>query len=252
MGKLLTAQELADMLNLSVETVWRYTRQKKIPVVELGERQYRYERETVMAALAGGGSLVKESKEKSPAATRQDGYTYRDYVKIPWEPGHRLEVLDGSLVKEPSPSVKHQRIAAMLYRQLADFFDSFDSQGELFVAPLDVMLNDSNVVQPDLFYVSGGRREIIQEERIDGPCDLAVEVISPANRRKDRLQKMDIYRRAGIPHYWLADPGEETLEAFSLRDGHYTLLAAGGGSDTFSHPEFPGLELDLKKVFHRG
>ena len=34
MGKLLTAQELAEILNLSVETVWRYTRQKKIPVLQ--------------------------------------------------------------------------------------------------------------------------------------------------------------------------------------------------------------------------
>ncbi len=248
MKKLLTAQELAELLSLSVETVWRYTRQKKIPVVELGDRQYRYEKEAVLAALAAGDSLVKE---ENPAVLRQGGYTYQDYVKIPWEPGCRLEVLEGSLVREPSPSVKHQLVVVMLYRQLADFFDGFDPRGELFVAPLDVTLSEANVVQPDLLYISGGRREIILEERIDGPCDLAVEVMSPANRRKDRLQKMEIYRREGIPHYWLADPENETLEAFALREGHYTLVAAGGREDAFSHPEFPEMELDLKRVFHK-
>lgn len=57
------------------------------------------------------------------------------------------------------------------------------------------------------------------EERIDGPCDLVVEVMSPANRRKDRLRKMEIYRKAGIPHFWLADP-EETWT------GYFTDLSA--------------------------
>lgn len=60
MGKLLTARELAEVLNLSVETIWRYTRQKKIPVVELGEKQYRYEKEAVLAVLAGECLRVKE------------------------------------------------------------------------------------------------------------------------------------------------------------------------------------------------
>ena len=41
MGKYLTAYELADLLNLSVETIWRYTRENKIPVIKLGKKQYR-------------------------------------------------------------------------------------------------------------------------------------------------------------------------------------------------------------------
>jgi excisionase family DNA binding protein len=246
MKKLLTAQELAKLLNVSVETVWRYTRQKKIPVVELGEKQYRYQEEAVLAALAGDASCIRE---ENPAPRQPGKYTYRDYVNLPWEPGLRLEVLEGCLIREPSPSVKHQWVLSRLYRQLAVFFDAFDPEGLLFMAPLDVTLGEQTVVQPDLVFISGGRRDIVQEERIDGPCDLAVEVMSPANRRKDRLQKMAIYCRAGIPHYWLADPEAETLEAFSLREGFYALVAAGSPGEAFCHPDFPGLELNLERVF---
>lgn len=248
MKKLLTAHELAEILSLSVDTVWRYTRQKKIPVVELGKKQYRYEKDAVQAALAAGGLPVKEEET---VYAKQGEYTYEDYFNLPEEPGYRYEILEGVLIKEPSPSTHHQRIASMLFRQLADFFDHFDPGGEIFFAPLDVTLTARNVLQPDLLYVSGARKEIIRAERIDGPCDLVVEIISPANRRKDRLQKLEIYRRAGIRHYWLADPGDNTLEAFMLKEEHYTLVFAGGPGDKFAHPTFPGLDLNLNKIFHR-
>lgn len=66
MEKLLTAQELADILSLSVETIWRYTRQKKIPVVELGEKKYRYKKGAVLAALSAGVPAVKEEQPLDP------------------------------------------------------------------------------------------------------------------------------------------------------------------------------------------
>ncbi len=248
MEKLLTAHEVAEILSLSVETIWRYTRQKRIPFVELGEKQYRYEKRAVLAALAGKGIAVKEDR---PEYLRQGGYTYEDYLLIPEEPGYRFEILEGDLVKEPSPSTQHQRVLRELGWQLKCYFEHYDPEGELFFAPLDVTLTAANVLQPDILFVSGTRRGIIQESRIDGPCDLVIEIMSPANRRKDRLQKREIYRKAGIAHYWLADPEDNTLEAFMLKEGYYTLAAAGGPEDQFTHPAFPGLELNLGRIFHR-
>lgn len=90
----------------------------------------------------------------------------------------------------------------------------------------------------------------MRKERIDGPCDLVVEILSPpSSRRKDRLKKMKIYRKAGIPHYWLLDPDEKILEAYLLQGENYLLVFTGGPEDEFAHPEFPGLHLDLEKVF---
>lgn len=132
-------------------------------------------------------------------------------MKIPEEPGYRLEILEGFLVKGPSPSLHHQRVPRELVRQLMTFFDGFDPEGELFFAPLDVTLTISNVLQPD----------------------------------------MEIYRKARIPHCWLVDPEENTLEAFMLKDESYALVIAGGPGDKFTHPDFSGLDLDLTKVFHR-
>ena len=190
-------------------------------------------------------------KQESPVYGKEGEYTYEDYLKLPEAPGYRYEVLGGCLVKEPSPSMQHQRVSATLFRQLAHFFDGFDPEGEVFFAPLDVTLTNRNVLQPDILFISGSRKGNKYENRIDGPCDLVVEIMSPTNRRKDRLQKMEIYRKAGILHYWLADPEENILEAFVLKDEHYTLIAGGGPGDKFIHPDFPGLDLNLDKVFYR-
>jgi excisionase family DNA binding protein len=247
MERLLTAHELAELLNLSVETIWRYTRQGRIPVIELGSKQYRYRKDDVLGALAGSGLV----REEPSYYLKQGEYTYEDYLKIPETPGYRYEIIDGVLLKEPSPSLSHQRVSGALFLQLAAFFYQYDPGCDVLCAPLDVTLGSKTVVQPDILYVSSARREILREERIDGPCDLVVEIMSPSNRRKDRLRKMEIYRRAGVRHYWLVDPEENTLEAYVLRDENYTLVYAGGPGDAFSHPEFPGLNLDLDKVFLR-
>src|SRR5690606_25173372 len=115
--------------------------------------------------LAAGGDLVQEEQV---LYAKQGEYTYADYLKLPEEPGYRYEILNGFLLKEPTPSVQHQRISRELEFQLKIFFDEFDPKGEIFDAPLDVTLGERNVVQPDILFVSSNRREIMRKERIDG------------------------------------------------------------------------------------
>jgi Uma2 family endonuclease len=245
---LITAHNLADALNLSVETIWRYTRENKIPFIELGNKQYRYRLAEVISALSD--PTVRENMAGYKVdPTRK--YTYQDYLELAEKPGYRYEVLDGVLVKDPSPNVMHQRVSRRLQRVLEDYFWETDSEGELFNAPLDVTLHDFTVVRPDLFYVPGRKKEIIKETRIDGSPALVVEVLSPSNKRKDRLQKMHIYLKAGVEHYWLVSPEEKTLECFALRDGNYALVAAGMDEEVVDHPDFMGLSIPLKSLWEQ-
>ena len=96
---LVTAKELADMLKLSVETIWRYTRNSEIPYVQLSNRQYRYDPEEVLRHLGIGqspepgsapaGQPVAESASIVREARREyitdRVYTYEDYLKLPDE-----------------------------------------------------------------------------------------------------------------------------------------------------------------------
>ena len=243
---LITAQVLAEELGLSVETVWRYTREKKIPYIELGSKQYRYRLADVLNAL--GSSTVKKQPADYKASANKK-YTYQDYLEMPEEPGYRLEILEGMLVKEPSPNVPHQRVSRRLARILEDYFWEEDPEGEVFIAPLDVTFHDVTVVQPDLCYVSGAQKEIVKHTRIDGSPTLVVEILSPSGSRKDRLQKMQIYQKEQIEHYWLVNPEEKTLECFHLREGVYALIAAGMDDDVVEHPILNGLSIPLSGLW---
>ena len=244
--ELITAQVLAEALDLSVETVWRYTRENKIPYVELGSKQYRYKLADVISALTGPTIQEKAAGYKAEPTKR---FTYQDYLKLPEEPGYRFEILDGMLIKDPSPNVSHQRVSRRLQRILEDYFWEVDPEGEIFNAPLDVTFHDISVVQPDVFYVSGEQKRIVKNARIDGPPTLIVEVLSPSSSRKDRLQKMRIYQKVQVQHYWLVNPEEKTLECFSLRDGVYALVTAGMDEDVVEHPGFTGLSIALKALW---
>ena len=244
--ELITAQALAQALDFSVETIWRYTREKKIPYIELGNKQYRYRIKDVVGALTG--STVQEgSTEYTPQPSIK--YTYQDYLELPEQPGYRFEILEGILIKEPSPNVRHQRVSRRLQRILEDYFWKIDSEGEVFNAPLDVTFHDITVVQPDLFYVSGQQKKIIKDNRVDGSPTLVVEILSPSTGRKDRLQKLLIYQKYEIQHYWLVNPEDKTIECFFLKDGICALVVAGMDEEVIEHPSFKGLAIELSNLW---
>jgi len=242
---LMTAQAVARALDLSVETIWRYTREQRIPFIELGGRQYRYRLADVVNALAG---RVSESSGEYRADVAKK-MTYEDYLELPDEPGYRFEVLDGLLVKELSANVPHQRVSRRLQRLLEDYFWVVDPEGEVFDAPLDLTIGRHTVVQPDLFYVAGHQRDIVQHTRVDGAPTLVVEILSPSSGRKDRLQKMRIYQNAGIEHYWLVDPDNRTMECFCLSKQVYSLIASGMDEEELEHPLFSGLKIKLSTLW---
>jgi len=245
--ELITAREVARALGISVETVWRYTREKKIPFLELGNRQYRYILADVIKALHYS-DLVREENKQYPT-NKPGSFTYQDYLKLPDEPGYRFEVLEGNLVREPSPNVIHQRVSRRLQRTLEDHFQKVDPRGEVFDAPLDVSWDETNVVQPDLFYVPGKQREIILETHIAGSPHLIVEILSSFNKGKDRVRKMQIYQKAGVQHFWIVDPEEQSLVCFSLQNQVYALVTSGLEETTVVHPDFPNLTINLTDLW---
>ncbi|MBI4497066.1 MAG: Uma2 family endonuclease [Chloroflexi bacterium] len=175
------------------------------------------------------------------------GWTYRDYCAIP-DDGQRYEVIWGELYVAPSPSRGHQRSAGKLFTIL-DRHVTEHGLGEVYIAPFDVVLDEENVVQPDLLFVSKERLDIITEANIRGAPDLVVEVLSRSTAALDRSQKWDLYAAAGVPHYWLVDPVAHTLEAYIREGGDYRLADRRTHHEVFSPALFPGLDIPLASVW---
>ena len=140
------------------------------------------------------------------------------------------------------------RVGHLLEQQLKNsplferiLFHSSLQLGEVFPAPVDVLLSPLTVVQPDLVFVAQGRRDIITERAIEGPPDLVVEILSPTTAEHDRQQKAQIYARYGIPHYWIVAPDQRQLEVYELTTDTYHLVSTHSGNMIFQ----PTLFLDL-------
>ena len=252
--RLITARELAERLELPVEVIWRYTRESKIPYVQLGKRQYRYILDDVISHLGDKDSKSNEMvREEAVHSYRPDRiYTYSDYLQLPDEENYYYEILDGTLIKESAPTKAHQRTSRNLQRILEDYFWDRDPEAEIFNAPIDLTLSDTNVIQPDLVYAPDDS-DSLDKRRINVIPELIVEVISPSTQRKDRIRKLGIYSRLGVPHYWIVDPQGRTLEAFMLSDsGEYVLSSSAEGGEVFTHPYYPGLTIEIEVLWTKG
>ncbi len=154
--------------------------------------------------------------------------TYEDLLDFPVD-GKHYEIIGGELFVAASPSVAHQRLLLRVYH---DFFQTLQVSGwgEIFLAPLDVRLSDSDVVEPDLIAVSAGNRAIIKETHLSGVPDIVLEVISYHNRRYDEATKLALYASFGIPEFWLADSVRYAIRGLTLRDGaYYEILPEADG-----------------------
>src|SRR5699024_12476206 len=83
----------------------------------------------------------------------------------------------------------------------------------LFRAAVEVVLAEAGLIQPDLL---AARSTDFTEEDLPGPPVLAIEVLSPSTRGMDLLLKRERLERAGCAHYWVVDPDEPAITAWSL------------------------------------
>jgi len=173
--------------------------------------------------------------------------TYEDYVLLPND-GKRYEVLEGELTVTPAPSTKHQTASGNLFVLLSQHIKERDL-GKLFHAPIDLILESTSVLQPDLLFVSKARQSIITERAIEGTPDLVVEILSPTTSRIDRVTKAQIYARHSVPVYWIVDPEWETIEIDLLEANGYRLAATLLGTTAMAALPFTELEIAARDVF---
>jgi Uma2 family endonuclease len=171
-------------------------------------------------------------------------YRRQDYEALPDEP--RCELIYGRFYLSPSPSPLHQATLFVISRLLDDI--AMEAGGLSFVSPLDVPLADHSVVQPDVFYISAVRREILQE-RVEGAPDLAVEVLSPGTARRDRVQKLSLYAESDIREYWIVDPLERQIELLVNEGGRYMVEMPAG--PVYRSRVLPEIELDIPTLWKK-
>ena len=158
-----------------------------------------------------------------PETSAAPPLTYEDYCLIP-DDGKRHEIIDGEEYMSPSPTTSHQRVVLKLLYSLQQYLEE-NEVGEVFAVPHDVLLSDHDIVQPDVFFVADGRRDIVKERGIEGAPDLIAEVVSEGNRRHDDVRKRKLYARHGVAEYWVVNPALDTVKVYRGPEDGYERVA---------------------------
>lgn len=181
-----------------------------------------------------------------PSTLDKRKYTYDDYLKIPDD--KRYELIEGELIMTPSPVPYHQWISKNIEFELEKFVRE-KNLGKVFDAPCDVYLDEENVIQPDILFISKERLNIITDKNIRGAPDLVIEILSEATAYRDLVKKKRLYAKHGVKEYWIIDPEEKTVEIYSLKEGVFVVTQSFTEKDVLKSPMLLGLEINLTKVF---
>jgi len=181
----------------------------------------------------------------SVAEKLRSRFTVADYLT--WPEDERWELIEGVPYNmSPAPSIKHQNVVMNIAAWL-----NVSLKGKAckpFVAPVDVVLSQEDVVQPDVLVVCDPQK--IGEKASHGAPDLIFEVLSPSTALKDMREKKTLYQRAGVVEYVVIDPLENYVQRFILNDNRqYGVAEVFGTNEELPLYSLSNLSLPLADVF---
>ena len=169
---------------------------------------------------------LKEVVTKEIKSTRLK-MSYEDFLAWSDEDTH-AEWVDGEVIIHMPPKNVHQTTLGFLY-QLLGLFASLLDLGKVLTAPFEVKLKpDGSSREPDILFVAKENLDRLTEDRLIGPADLIIEIISTDSVRRDRDDKFKEYQQARVREYWIIDPRPDKQRADFYRideKGDYALFA---------------------------
>jgi Uma2 family endonuclease len=136
--------------------------------------------------------------------------------------GKFAEWVNGEAIVFRSPNTRHELIWGFLHSLLDVYIRAF-GLGLLFSEPYSMRINrGGSIREPDLFFVANEHLSNLDEQRLNGPADLIVEIISNESVARDRSDKFYEYQSGGVREYWVIDPrrGFERADFWVLDDNN--------------------------------
>ncbi len=175
--------------------------------------------------------------------------TYEDLYGIP--ENMIGEIIDGELIVHPRPSRKHIYASSVLGGKINPSyqFGSGGPGGWIILDEPEVQLGEHTLV-PDLAGWKMERFPVEEETNsITVAPDWVCEILSPGTVRTDKIQKMPIYARHAVGHFWLIDPIAMTMDVFKLGDSKWVLLGSFAENDKVRAEPFQEVEFNLGELW---
>jgi len=151
--------------------------------------------------------------------------TFEEFLDV--YDGVHAEWVDGKVFVKIPNNTRHTRLLRFL-NSVLQYYAEKKKLGEVFIPNLPMRTSEHAGREPDIFFVSHDRLNLLREQFFDGPADLAIEIISPESRTRDRGEKFYEYEKGGVLEYWLIDPERKKVESYRLdENGTYEVVPLG-------------------------
>ena len=167
---------------------------------------------------------MAEPCETQPTVVSSSKVTWEEFLAQADEDTW-AEWVNGEIRVMSPASNRHQDLVGFLSALMRFWAETFHL-GVVRAEPFLVRLPEPLPARaPDILFVATPHLHRLQPNYLDGPPDIAVEVISPDSRIRDRGEKFYEYEQAGVGEYWLIDPDRKQSEFYRLgEDGIYRLV----------------------------
>jgi Uma2 family endonuclease len=175
--------------------------------------------------------------------------TADEFLEIVDRLPYRAELVNGEVVVN-SPGLRHQDVVVQLVRRLYDWVDAAPSRGHCGF-DVSTRFDEENVYRPDVWWYCEQRKPSLDQTYPDDIPDIAVEVLSPGNRRTDLGPKRDTYEQLGLPELWIIDPlVSATLWRRSATGSPaFDVTVKVELGDSLESPQLPGFSVRLDELF---
>jgi len=182
--------------------------------------------------------------------TKLKPLTIADWDAMPYREGTRYEIIEGELFVSCSPGLTHQMVLTNLIFLIGNFIRT-NPIGTAVSTPGLILSNLSGVIPDLVFFRHEQRDTIVKDDRLHGPPALVIEILSPgsANIRRDRLAKLQLYAKHGVPEYWIVDPRSMILERYGNQGSSLILLETLRYEDSLSTATLPGFSCPMSEIF---
>lgn len=174
-------------------------------------------------------------------------YTFDDF-NILVSDDQKADLIDGIIYLAPPELLDHNDLLCWLACLVGMFAEQSDL-GHLTIGRVAYRLSDRDAPEPDLGFVASHRVSCIKHGYVDGPPDLAVEIVSPESADRDYENKRKRYEKAGVHEYWIIDPLDSTA-TFLVRQGD-VFVERLPTDHVFRSDILPGFELDVRWLWQR-
>lgn len=158
-------------------------------------------------------------KKQIRLSQRAGPYTYEDFCCMIGE-DKKADLING-VIYMASPENTDANELFIWLATIMNLFVRRNKLGQIYGSRVALRLAEKHGPEPDIAFVRTENMERVARGGVEGPADLAIEIVSPDSVERDYYLKRELYEEYGIPEYWIIDEMDQSVTQLRLKQRKY-------------------------------